>query len=338
MPTAHAPTLSTLCFAYELAAFESLGVDVERVLGQVGLSRERLADPKGRVPVDLRLAWWDAAVRVSGDPALGLRVGAMLPLGALGSFEYLLRHSASLEQAAQRANEYMRLVDDTGEVALSREGDLAVFRARRTGGYPTSPSEIHTLFAALYVIVGAEWPGWTLTSVSLAHAAPRDPSPFLRHFGCPVRFDAPDYELRFPARVLDGTPRCADAGLSRVLEEHSRRLLAELPDESPLLQSARVALATLVSEGSPSAGGLARALGMSERTLRRRLEGESTTYNEVLDGLRRDLARRYVAQTQETFEAIAERLAFADASTFFRAFKRWTGKTPAHFREEEGRR
>ena len=327
------PTLSTLVLAFELAVFESLGLDAERVLGLAGVSREAVNDPTGRVTIDVRFRWWEAAVEVSGDPALGLRVGRAMPVGALGSFEYLLRNCGSLGEVVARANEFMRLVDESGVIEVARNGDIGALRAGRTGGYPSSPHEIDCLFAAWRVIVDKEWPGSRMLSVRFARSAPADREVYTSYFGCPVRWGAEHNEVHFPATFLDTPQAHADKNLARVLEEHARHLLAQLPNEDPFLQNVRRELLQQIDRGGPSATSLARALGQSERTLRRQLDANGTSYQAVLGEIRQDLARRYVTQTREAFEVIAERLAFADASTFFRAFKRWTGMTPARFRE-----
>jgi AraC-like DNA-binding protein len=327
------PTISTLNLAFALSAFEALGLDADTILARVGLSRERVADPHGRVPLDVTFRWWDAAVEVSGDPALGLRVGSKLSVGAFGTFEYLIRNSESFSQALERANEFMRLIDDSSVLELQRDGNVAVLRYACKSGQGHAPAVVHAFFAMMVAFVRAEWPAIRFSMVRFAHAAPTDPAVFARHFGCPVRFDEPYNEITFPAAALARGPKGADGALARVLEEHARHLLSQIPDEDPLLQSARSELLKLIDAGKPSHGALAKALRMSERTLRRRLEAAGTSYNAVLDGLRSDLARRYVMDTREGFESIAQRLAFGDASTFFRAFKRWTGMTPAQFRE-----
>jgi AraC-like DNA-binding protein len=338
-----APTVSMLLLALMLSGFEAMGLDADRILARAGLSREAIADPHARVSLEAYFRCWDAALDVSGDPALGLRVGGMLRVGSLGSFEYLLRNCESLSQVIERANEFMRLVADLVVLELRRDGDVAILRIYREGGYPSTPPEVHAFFAALVVVAHSESlarsgsPTARLSSVRFAHAAPADLEVFRRHFGCPVYFDQRHDEVSFPAEALARGPIRADGALARVLEEHARHLLEQLPDEDPLMRSARSELLKLIDTGKPSQASLAKALGMSERTLRRRLEAEGTTYNALLDGLRSDLARRYVTQTREGFEAIARRLAFADASAFFRGFKRWTGVTPAQFRATGGK-
>jgi AraC-like DNA-binding protein len=302
------------------------------------MSRERVVDPHGRVTIDEYLAWWDAAIRVSGDPALGLRVGATMRPGALGGFDYLLRNIGTLEEILGRANEFLRLIDEASVVELVRAGGKAMIRVHRRGGYPIADAEMHAFFSACLTILRVEWPQGRMDAVRFAHPAPDDPQVFVRHFGCPVRFGAEHHEIEFDAALLSVLPANSDRNLGRVLEDHARHLLEALPSEDPFLVSVRGELRKLIDRGEPSLQALAKALHTSERTLRRRLEDEGTSYQSLLDGMRADLARAWVASTRDGFEAIAERLAFADASTFFRAFKRWTGVTPAQYRQREKER
>jgi AraC-like DNA-binding protein len=332
MLPAMSATVSTIPMAFEVSTLAALGVDTDRVLGLAGLTRERVADPHGRLPVEALFRFWDAAIRVSGDPSIGLRVGASIHQGALGGFEYMLRHSASMRQCLDRAERYMRLVDDVGRVDLVEAGELAALRVSRRGGYPYVVPEIECLFAAWRSILDKEWPGSHILAVRFAHACPTTPAAYVRHFGCSVRWGEEHNEVEFPAALLDVPARHADAALGEVLEDHARHLLDELPDGDPFIQAARSELRAQLGRGAPSIVLLARALHMSERTLRRHLDAQGTSYQALLEELREELACHYVARTKDGFDVIAERLAFADASTFFRAFKRWTGTTPAQYR------
>ena len=113
-----------------------------------------------------------------------------------------------------------------------------------------------------------------------------------------------------------------------------QRMLAEIPDEDPWLQRARTQLARQLTRGAASPAGLAEAMHLGTRTLRRRLLDHGTSYKQLLDDVRRDIAQHYVARSEESFDQIAERLGFADASAFYRAFKRWTDTTPAAYRSK----
>jgi AraC-like DNA-binding protein len=327
-------TISALTLAFNASALAALGFDVDRLLGLAGLSKERLEGAHARLPVDAVQRFWDAAVRVSGDPAIGLRVGAHVHEGALGGFDYLLRHSGTLRQVVERASRYVRLVDDLGRIDLVERGGVAAVRFSRAGGKPQAHAEIACLFSALLSVCHAEWPCAHFDGVSFAAACPTSRAAYVKHFGCPVSFGEPHNEVRFAASLLDVPARRADAKLGLVLEEHAKRLLDELPEEDPFLLAARTELREQLSRGSPAVGALARALHMSERTLRRRLRTQGTSYHALLEELRGELARHWVSHTNDGFAEIADRLAFADASAFFRAFRRWTGTTPARYRTQ----
>jgi AraC-like DNA-binding protein len=120
--------------------------------------------------------------------------------------------------------------------------------------------------------------------------------------------------------------------LAVVLEEHMQRLLESLPREDPFVHRARGELLQALQRGGASLEAVAEALHVSPRTLRRRLEEHGTSYKALLDELRRELAYHYVGRTGEPPDAIAARLGFTEPSTFYRAFKRWSGTTPALFR------
>src|SRR5690348_3336821 len=120
-----AGTISNLQISPKVAAFDALGLETERILALAGLPRARFADPDGRLPVEAEFALWEAAIAVTGDPALGLRVAQHMPMGAFGGYEYLLRNSESLQQAFERADRYIRLIDDLARIHVQVQGDMA---------------------------------------------------------------------------------------------------------------------------------------------------------------------------------------------------------------------
>ena len=327
-------TISTLQIIPKVVALEALGLDVERILQQAHLPRARFADPNGRLPSDVEFAFWDAAVAVSGDPAIALRVADHLPIGALGSYEYLLRHALTLAEAFERADRYVRLIDDRARVSLRVSAETAAMRIYREGGYPIPGPEIECLFAMVSRTLKRELPTARFLAMEFTHPAPTDLAIYQRYFGCPTRIECDSYEMHCPAEMLGQAPtRQADQALSRVLEDHAKHLLDAMPALDPFQRAVRAEIRSQLEQGSTSCAHLARALAMSERTLRRRLRDQGTTYQALLDELRSELAQNYVAHSRDPFEVIAERLAFADPSAFFRAFRRWTGTTPAQFRE-----
>lgn len=326
-------TVSNLQLIAFVHTLDRLGVDANRVLAKAGLKRDQL-DPKGRSALAIDFPLWNAAVEVSGDPAIGLRLGKHISYAALGGYGYLLRNSETFEKLLERASEYIRLIDDLCVLETRVEGDYVITRMSRGGGYPMSPQSVDCAFAAIAAVsreLGG--PGFVHTRVRLAYASAIDRATYERYFGCPVELDAQYHELEAPKRWLHQTPHLADARLGEVLEQHAQSLLESLPSEiDTLLQTAREKLAAQLEGGEVGLGALARAMYMSERTLRRRLSERGTSYQALLDELRATQARKLVGHGGEPVDRIAQRLGFADTSSFFHAFKRWTGQTPAQFR------
>ena len=292
-------TISTLQIIPKVVALEALGLDVERILEQARLPRARFADPNARLPSDVEFAFWDAVVAVSGDPAIALRVADHIPIGGLGSYEYLLRDAGTLAEAFERADRYVRLIDDLARVSVHVWAGTAAMRVYREGGYPTSGSEIECLFAMLSRTLKHELPGARFLGMEFTHPAPTDPAVYQRYFECPTRFECDAYEMHFPAEMLAAPPtRQADQALSRVLEDHARHLLDAMPVLDPFQGAVRAEIRSQLEQGSTGCAALARALAMSERTLRRRLHDQGTTYHALLDQLRSELARNYVAHSR----------------------------------------
>jgi AraC-like DNA-binding protein len=329
-------TVSNLIVSQKVAAMGAIGLDTHRILGLAGLPAKSFEDPRGRLATEVCVPLWAAAVRVSGDPAIALRVGAALQAGALGSYEYLLRNSETLRETVVRADRFMKLMDDMARIVLVESDEVAVLRVHRVGGHPFPPHDVECLFSAVLAFGRKEVGAVRFCAVRFSHAPPTDPSRYERHFACPVRFGAEHDEMHLPAFLLEGRAPQADPNLGRVLQEHNEYLLSRLPSDDPFVYLVRSKLVQRLRDANlPDPRWVARELHMSARTLRRRLQAEGTGYHALLDDVRAQLARQYVLERREGFDAIATRLAFGDASAFFRAFKRWTGTTPAQYRKRD---
>jgi AraC-like DNA-binding protein len=327
-------TISTLQLQPLVRGLETLGIDPARVFGRVGISLTLIADSSARINSGIEFDVWDALQEVCEDPCIGVRMADVVQPGALGAYEYLLRNSTTLRAAVELANRYERVVDDLSRVLLIEDGATAAMRLWRVGDYPFPPQGIECVFCVIVRLAVEAFQGRDIVplEVRFAHPLTGALEERVRRFRCPVLFDQPFNEIVFEASVLDLPISNADARLGEVLEEHLRQVMASLPEGDPLIQRARTTLAELLAAGSASLETLASALHLSERTLRRRLDEHGTSYKQLLDELRKELALYYVGRTDQSLEQVAARLGFTEPSTFYRAFKRWEGTTPAAYR------
>ena len=315
-------------------ALESMGADADAVLERAGLRREDIADPATRLDDTVEQRMWDAIVSVTGREQAGLELAAHVRAGTLGAYEYLLRNAGTLAQTIEWADRYMRLVDTRTRIAVVTRDDLAIIRVWRHDGSILVPEGIECLFAVIARLGRERIPkAHQLAAVSMAHEAIGDVATYEAVFGCPVYFGALAYELALPASALESPLDGADPGLGEVLREHVEALLASAPPADPILERAWRLLSEGLDREAFGVEDLAKGLAVSPRTLRRRLETAGTSYSALLEDVRRERAAHYLAHTDEGLAEIASKLGFAEPSTFYRAFKRWTSQTPAQYRK-----
>jgi AraC-like DNA-binding protein len=169
--------------------------------------------------------------------------------------------------------------------------------------------------------------------VEFASPRPRSIADHRWFFRAPLQFGRPRNALVFMRAALDLPLRKAEPELREVLERRVRDVIARLPPMDSLAGRARFRLREALDHGRPTAASVGRQLGLSERSLHRRLRDEGTTLRRLLDGLRLDLAERYLREGVSINET-AFLLGYSEASAFQRAFRRWTGSTPAAYRRQ----
>jgi AraC-like DNA-binding protein len=294
-----------------------------------------LNDSDGRIPHALALDVWREAARRSGDDAFGIHAAEQIRPGAFDVLDYTVRSSATLGDGLERLVRYHRVLHDAAIVQLTVEGGSARLTHALPGDAATLPRHTAEFIVAAWIVVARQATGvdFAPAEVTFRHTAPADVSEHRRLFRAPIRFAAPDNGLIIARDLLDTPLVKADAGLCIVLERHIRELLDNAPKTVALSDRVRELVAGTLSQGAPTVDGVARRLHMSRRTLHRQLRGEGTTFNELLDALRVELAMRYLAERRIAIAEVAFLLGFSEASAFHRAFKRWTGKTPAAYRQ-----
>ena len=295
-----------------------------------------LSSPLERVPMARLIDLFDAAVELTGRPALGLEFGRRVQPGTYSMLGYALMTCDTLADAIALVPRYRRLVFDYGysETALSCAGDQVEFAwLVLPGSLPYCAPLAEATLAGWYGfgrwILNAEP---ALSAVHFAHAAPADVAAYAAYFGCPVRFDQARNALLFPRSLLELPLSQADRKLHLAMRERARDALDQVFGATETGRRARQALSKLLPKCEASLGAVAALLEMTPRTLQRRLRGEGLSFKRLLDELRRELALVYLADASLSSLEIALLLGFAEQSSFTRACRQWTGNTPTEYR------
>jgi AraC-like DNA-binding protein len=315
-------------------ACDALGLNTDELLAAAELTRAEVSDPDARIPVDKMSALWREAYARAGDPDLALHAAEALPFGAYTVIDFMARTAATIGTAFERISRYFPLINSVVELPIEIAGDhVRVDMVDKRGGNKLPRSYAEYVLAAVVlrtrIAVGVELP---LIRVELAYEAPADHREHVRIFGCPVQFATERTGFVLSREVWDTPLQRGDSGLAAILERHAQMLLAELPKVSDDIEQVRAMIREQLEGGDPSLDSVARKLGMSRRSLQRRLTAENVTYAQVLDDVRSTMARAYLGQRDLSIAEIAYLLGFSEQSSFTRAFRRWTAVSPAEFR------
>ena len=259
--------------------------------------------------------------------------------GSLDVHFYAMLSSPTLGEAYERLCRYQRLVHETTRVELNVDGERATLRHVMPGGM-AAPRQSAEFLLAIWVRGGrlATGTDWAPTEVRFGHPEPRDSGDHHRFFAAPVLFGTGENALVLPAALLGAPCLRADRALLAVLDRYAEDRLERAPRTTSFADRARAALIEEFRSGEPSVERLAARLKTSIRTLNRTLAAENLTYRKLLDHLRQELACRQLADGRVAIAETAFLLGFSELSAFYRAFKRWTGQTPAEFRAGHARR
>ena len=321
-----------------LNACGRLGVDVDALLRASGLSRRTLEDPDARLNNrDVRLLWTKAH-ELSGDPVLSLHAAEACPLGAYKVIDYIAGSASTVGEAFRWGARYARLINTAVTFAIDDSGDPVRLEVVADDGEASLSREYteFVLTAAFLHVRGATGVPFSAQRATFTHRRPPDVREHERIFGGAVQFEAPATCLFFERSVWERPTRGANPGVFRLLLEHADLLIARLPQRPDLVERARRAIARQLRAEGASLASVAHELGMGERTLQRRLCEVGCSFNDLVDEVRQVLVRLYLDQPDIGIAEIACLLGFADQSAFSRAFKRWTGSTPAEARRTRG--
>jgi len=314
---------------------EAMGGDAKALSEVAGFDPAGATDPDARIPIGIENALWDAAAEQLRDPSFGLRAATLLRPGMFDVLDYVVRTAPTVRAALDRLVRYNRLVHSAAVFDVEDQPDRV--RIEHAFAVPLHrPSRHASEFTlASLVMIGGQISGRPLVpiAVELPHERGADLGVYVEIFGIRPRFESPVGAIELARDDAERACPAADPLLSEVILRQANALLAALPDpESTFAARVRRKIVEHLAEGAVSLAAIARSLRMSERSLQRRLADEGVAFDALLDSLRHELALRYLAKQATAIGEVAYLLGYSEPSAFHRAFKRWTGKTPAEAR------
>ena len=292
-----------------------------------------LSDPDRWLPMASVTTFIAAAIEKSADDNLGLHAAERCEPESFDVHLYAMVSSPTLGAAFDRLCRYQRMIHETTRIEIDRDEGRAIVRHRGPGPL-TVPRHSAEFLLASWVRVGriATASAWAPIEVHFAHPAPGNVADHRHFFASPVIFSAGENALVIPEALLDEPCRRSDPALLRVLDRYAADRLEAAPRSSGTVDRIRNVIADELKNGEPAASRVATRLKMSVRTLGRSLAAEHTSFRALLDTYRKELAIRHLGGNQCSIQEIAFLLGFSELSAFHRAFKRWTGETPADCR------
>lgn len=312
----------------------------EPSLRALGLEAERLGDPDAHVDEETVYAHLELVAGHLGDalPRFIVALAEQHETTTLGLPGFAMRTAPTLRDGVAVMHRYQHLTNTLAAFELVEVGALARWSEHRGGDRLGSllATEI-SVFVTLHL--ARELLGERISPSTIEIRRAVEPPPeYLALAGCPV-IHCPRGSMTFPRALLDRPVATANADMSAYFLRELERLAQSAAQSPAILVELRRALTAQLLGGVPSLESGGKALGLSARTLQRKLAAEGTTFGDVLEALRRDLATSYLSSPRYSAAEVAFLLGYAEASSFYRAFKRWTGLSPeAHRRRSAASR
>lgn len=338
MNNQHATTHPASSLIFALNLMRSGGHDVKACLAGTGLAANDLTQESRTVTLEQETVFYGNLLRITNDPCIGLQVGHSYLPQHYGLFGYALLSAGTGWQALSIATKYGHHLTYTWfQMSYAAAGDNVrfEFRDRVAIGGKVREMYFDRDCAAFYVaLTEVLRRPVELARVWLPHDGHGQCHIYEAHFGCPVTFNHPVAAIEFPAIVLDSPLLFRDEDACQRLARQCHLMLFKGPRPDALADQVRGLL--LERPGSfPDLDWVARRLGVSGRTLRRRLSEESTSYQAILCEVRGNLAREYLTETELPLQDIAALLGYSEPGNFTHAFKRWSGMTPNNYRKKK---
>lgn len=325
----------TSLFVHKVIRQVSDDLDKRALLTSVGIDPDSKIDPSLMVSDENYYAFLETIAHSDPDGIdLPLRVGATMRCEDYGAFGLAWKSALTLRGSFERAERYARVLTSVTTYQVRDAHDGVYMHLHRDGERHlglrlSNEASIASIVAISQEVSSAKFQP---LAIFFKHSAPRSTAAHERHFNCPVHFDSDMDALLVSDASLQVPNRLGDHSISRFFDTHLEEELSNYDDSASLEHRVRIQVSQALSQGVPRITDLAACLGMSGRTLQRRLSEQGHSFQTLVDESRRELAMRLLKDTEYPLAEIAFLTGFSEQSAFNRAFKRWAGQTPRSFR------
>ena len=327
-------TIHTAFLRLILKSAASLRVDPVALCARIGLDAAAL-DAGARVPVEATHRLWAALVELSDDPTVGVRLAGCAQDSSAGALEYAARNCPTVGELLKTIAQYARLLNTGAEIAIDEGADRVEVRYRLLARHPVHPASIDFVLGYLMYRVRA-LSGRVLipAAVDLPQARPADASAYHTLFGKRICWSQPGVRVRFTRAQWEISLQAPDPELARLMRGVVEQEMARLPSGDDICAQIKAEILRAHGGSTPSLDDVTRSLGLSARTVQRRLKDAGTTFRALSRQVRMDRSADLVRAGTLSLAEVAFEVGFSDVSTFHRTFRKTFGMTPTRYRLE----
>lgn len=319
-----------------IAVAKDLGLNPYKLLRNSGVDINLLANPENRLPANTVVSLLEDSARLSGRSDFGLRMAEARRLKDFGAISLLIMHQPTLRDVLTTLTRHLNTMNEALAMHVVDNGELAIIKEDLVTEIPGAKAQcvelvVGAMYGLLTHLLGQEW---RPLSVHFTHGAPADLSTHRRFLKCDLEFESAFNGIVLPVSDLQKPNRTGDPALANYAQQYLDTMHPDSPQSA--IGEARKAIYLLLPLGAASIARVARALGMHERTLQRRLAAEGQEFSDLVKEARRDLALRYIVDKRHSITRISETLGYGQLSSFTRWFSSEFGMSPAEWRRQHG--
>ena len=321
--------------AIQLTGLDALGLDTTALRVRIGPLPQ---GPDALVPVQAYEAMWEAASLQYRRPGLPTALATAIPFGSFGVLDYLVRSADTVAGSCESAVlHFAMLANDTWLECDVLEGGARLIRVRAAPGLS---AVVHEFTLASIVSRLRHVTGGAFKPSRVALPVPHAPDDDVRIglYGTALAYDFPCAEMLIDDAGWTMPVVGADPFLHATLEQLARHLHLGRAEDAPLVSAVRARLRAELGQGGADPSRIACLLGVSERTMQRRLAENGRNFTEMVDDFRREESARLLCDERLALVEVASRLGYSEQTSFTRAFKRWTGATPGSWRRDQAKK